>query len=101
MSSHASQPVNDTHEVQKASTTEGLPVSPSMGPAMAVANVPVRAALVDRRVAFISLLAIVLALLAACVAQILMGMIGLITNLSFHGRWSFEMTSPADNHLGL
>jgi len=27
-------------------------------------------------------------------------LIGLITNLSFYGKWSFEFSSPAGNHLG-
>jgi H+/Cl- antiporter ClcA len=37
----------------------------------------------------------------AFVARALTGLIGLVTNLAFYGRWSFEFSSPAANHLGL
>jgi H+/Cl- antiporter ClcA/CBS domain-containing protein len=89
--------------LERSSTTEGLPIAPSMGPAMAAAAVgPTRtAALVDRRVVFISLLSVLLAALAAAAAEILMRLIGLVTNISFYGRFSDHFAAPAGNHLGL
>jgi CIC family chloride channel protein len=53
------------------------------------------------RVIPITLLAIGIGLLAAYVALGLLRMIGLFTNLFFYQRWSFELVSPAGNHLGL
>ncbi|MFO0760233.1 MAG: chloride channel protein [Byssovorax sp.] len=55
---------------------------------------------VDRRVVLLSAVAIVLALAAAAVAQLLTRLIGLITNLAFYGRIRADFVSPAGNHLG-
>ena len=86
--------------VAAGSTTEGLPVAPSMGPALAQARVPPERALVDRRVVFICALSVVIALAAGVVARLLVGLIAFFTNLSFFGRLSTAAVSPADNHLG-
>lgn len=89
------------HEVEAASTTEGLPVSLSLGAVLADANVLQRNTLVDQRVVFICALCIVLGICAAAVARILFHLIGFFTNISFFGRFSSQFSSPADNHLGL
>src|SRR4051794_29794538 len=88
------------HEIERASTTEGLPVSPSLGPALSDANVPRESTLLSPRVLFICVLAIVVAIAAGFVAQILMHLIWFITNVSFHGKFSFEYGTPMGNHLG-
>jgi CIC family chloride channel protein len=88
-------------QIERAATTEGLPVAVSMGPALAQANVPAESSLVDARVVLISLLSIGLAVVAAIVAQLLIRLIWLITNISFFGRLSAHDASPADNALGL
>src|SRR3954452_24198647 len=82
------------HDVEKAATTEGLPVSVSMGPALAQANVPVESSLVNKRVVLICGLSILLAIAAALIAQILMHLIWGITNLAFFGHLSFHRTTP-------
>lgn len=61
---------------------------------------PESAPLADRRLLLVSGLAIVIALGAGVLADALMALIGLITNLSFYGRWSLAFTSPAGNTLG-
>ena len=91
---------NHDHPVQRASTTDALPMSPSLGPALRAAGVPFRGALVDRRVLYISLLSILLAVAAAFVAKILVALIGLITGVSFFGSFSPVLTAPVGNHLG-
>jgi H+/Cl- antiporter ClcA len=45
-------------------------------------------------------LAVPVAVAAGCVAQGLTGLIGLITNLAFYGRWSTAFISPANHQLG-
>ncbi|HWZ29351.1 MAG TPA: chloride channel protein [Gemmatimonadales bacterium] len=55
---------------------------------------------VSRRVLTVSALAMVVAGAAAVVAQVLIRLIGFITNLSFYGRLSSSFASPAGNHLG-
>ena len=51
--------------------------------------------------ALISCMAIGLGVLAGLVAPALTHLIGLVTNLSFYGRFSTEFVSPAGNQLGL
>src|ERR1043165_9544073 len=90
-------PVDD---VIKGATTDALPVAPSLAPPLEAARVPPERSLVEPRVVFISALAIVVASAAGVVAQALVRLIGLVTNLSFYGRFSSDFSSPADNHLG-
>ena len=87
-------------ELAGGQTTEALPVAPSLGPALLEARVPPERALVDRRVVFISALAVLIALASGVVAQVLTRLIAFFTNLSFFGRLSAAPVSPADNHLG-
>ena len=84
-----------------ASLTERLPGTPSLSPALANVQRSREALLVDGRVLRTSALAVLVALVAGVVAQLLTRAIGLVTNLSFYGRWSEAFVSPADNHLGL
>jgi H+/Cl- antiporter ClcA/CBS domain-containing protein len=56
---------------------------------------------VSPRIITISGIAIAIALGAALVAQVLVALIGLVTNLAFHGRFSTEFASPAGTPLGL
>jgi len=52
------------------------------------------------RVVPISLAAVAIGLLSACVALALLRLIGLFTNLFFFQRWDFALVSPAGNRLG-
>src|SRR5690348_7400381 len=83
------------HPVEQASTAAGgLPVSPSLGPTLEQAAIPTERLLVDWRLVMICLISIILALAAACVAQLLLGLIALITNISFHHQFSFANHPP-------
>ena len=88
------------HEVFKASTTEGLPVAPSMSAPLALSHVERHDVGLTSRVAWVSGVAVFVAFLAAAVAQVLTRLIALITNLAFYGRFEASMASPAGNHLG-
>jgi H+/Cl- antiporter ClcA/predicted transcriptional regulator len=88
------------HEASRASTTDGLPVAPSLGPALDAAHVPHQRTENQSRIVLISAIAILVAFGAGFVAIILMRLIGLITNISFYGRLSTSFASPAGNHLG-
>ena len=87
-------------DIVGGATTEGLPVAPSMGAALESARVPPERTLVDRRVVFVSALAVLIALASGVVAQILTRLIWLVTNIAFYGRFSSEYATPAGNHLG-
>ena len=53
------------------------------------------------RMLLVSLLALGIGAISACVALILLRLIGLFTNLFFFQRWSTALVSPAGNKLGL
>jgi H+/Cl- antiporter ClcA len=88
-------------DVNDPSTTEGLPVAPSLEPVLNAAQVPHPTTLVDWRVVRITLLSLLLGLAGGLVAQALVRLIGLITNIAFYGRLSTSFASPADNKLGI
>ncbi len=54
-----------------------------------------------RRLVFICAASVLLAIGAGLLAEALMALIALITNLAFYGRLSTATNSPAGNHLGL
>src|SRR5690606_29756170 len=79
----------------------GLPVAPSLAPTLEHAAVPGDPSPLDRRAVGITGIAIVLAIAAALIAELLTALIALVTNLAFYGRLSLSHASPADNQLGL
>lgn len=83
-----------------AATTDGLTISPSLDLVAEAADVPREVALVDRRVVQLSGFALALGVVAAFVAQALIMLIALVTNLAFFGRLSFEHAIPAMHQLG-
>ena len=87
-------------DISSASTTGGIPIAPSLAPTLESARAPIQAPVVNLRVVYISALSILVAAAAGLVARALTALIGLVTNLSFYGRFSFKFTSPAGNHLG-
>src|SRR6266550_4683547 len=89
------------HQVERASTTEGLPVSPSLAPSLEAADIPSQSALVDKRVIVICGISVLVAIAAAFIAQALMSLINLVTNIAFYGRVSVLYAPPAQNHLGI
>jgi len=78
-----------------------VPVAPSLEPVLDAVLAPREDDAANRRTLRISALAIVAAVLAAVAAQLLTGLIGLITNVAFYGRWSTSFVSPAGNSLGM
>ncbi len=78
----------------------GLPVAPSMDAALRTIYMPVDKNIYKYRLINISLLAILLGIAGGLIAQILVKLIGLITNLCFYGVFSFDFSSPAQNNLG-
>lgn len=88
-------------EAVKGSTTEGIAVAPSMAGAMAREHIGQRWTGLDRRAVFICTVAMVIAAAAAVIAEVLVHLIALVTNLSFFGRFSTQVVSPSEHHLGL
>jgi len=78
-----------------------LPLAPALDNTLIAAHMPRVFPPLDRRVLWVTGVALCLGILVGLVAKILTALIGLITNLAFFGHWSFAFTNPAGNHLGL
>ena len=85
---------------ETAGAAGSVPVSPSLAPSLARGGIHGEGPHADRRVLFIGFLAMIVAAAAGVVAQVLIRLIGFITNLSFYGRFSTSFASPSGNHLG-
>jgi H+/Cl- antiporter ClcA/CBS domain-containing protein len=96
-------PEEHARPVEAAATTEGIPVAPSMGPAMAQVHIGKRPALMDGRTIRIIGLAVCLGVAAGFIAEILRRLISGVTNIAFFGRLSFHEATPGDAvpYLGL
>lgn len=90
----------DTFAAERTSPAGGLPIAPSLEPELHAKVSPRGPFLADSRTLLISGLAICLGLVCALIAQLLVKLIGFVTNVSFYGRLSSSFTSPANHHLG-
>lgn len=79
---------------------EGTPVSPLLDQLISKKQ-SFRKSPVNKRVFYLSIQAIINAILIGALAKLLVLLIALITNFSFYGKFSLEFSSPAGNHLGL
>jgi H+/Cl- antiporter ClcA/CBS domain-containing protein len=93
--------MDETDNPIDGATRGGLPVSPSLGPSLRVARVAAHPPLVDRRVVLIAAISVLLAIGASAIAEGLLRLIWLITNLSFHGRVAADPADPTIAKLGL
>src|SRR3954465_684282 len=82
--------------VEGAATTEGIPVAPDI----TEPRTPIERAFIDKRVVLISVWSVLLAIVTGFIAQGLVGLIGIVTNIAFYGRFSTSFVSPAGNRLG-
>lgn len=91
------------HEPAQSPVTDGLTLSPSLDFVVEASQIPAEPSALGARTLRICGLAVGLGVVAAGLAQLLTGLIGLITNLCFFGRLetSFASPAPAVNDLGL
>ncbi|THF49625.1 chloride channel protein [Allorhizobium terrae] len=89
------------HDVEKASTTAGLPLSAGLAPLIENAAVEKHPRALDARSLLICALCMAVAAVVTVVARLLVSLIGFVTNLAFYGRISGDLVSPAGHHLGL
>ncbi|MEO8840076.1 MAG: chloride channel protein [Kofleriaceae bacterium] len=78
----------------------GMFVAPSLAPTMERDHAGRAPTGLDRRDIWISFLAMVLAIAAVGIAEVLIRAIALVTNLAYYGTLSVAPSSPADHHLG-
>ncbi len=91
----------DQSELHQSSTTNGLPIAPSMGAALASIHVPQQESSFTNRSLLLTAACMLLAVIAVFIAQGLQYLIALCTNIAFYGQFSFIAHSPAENTLGL
>jgi len=87
----------------QSSTVGGLTLSPALDSVTEAAHIPPQPVpTIDRRVLQLSALAVALGVSAAFVAQALLALMALVTNLAFYGRLSLQEAAPAHavSHLG-
>lgn len=78
-----------------------IPISVSLGTHSEVDSLESKKEIVNKRVFYLSIQAIINAIIIGLIAKFLVLLIDLFTNLSFYGKFSFSNVSPANNHLGL
>jgi H+/Cl- antiporter ClcA len=81
--------------------SDAIPVSVSLDTSFSVDAIEGKKELVDKRVFYLSVQAIINAVIIGIIAKVLVMLISLITNISFYGRFSTADANPAHNHLGL
>jgi H+/Cl- antiporter ClcA/CBS domain-containing protein len=79
---------------------DGLPVAPGLESALNAIEAPPEYRPVDRRVAFIACVAMVIGAGGALIAATLTALIGLITNLAYYGKFSIAFSPPSTDRLG-
>ncbi|MGE3241852.1 MAG: chloride channel protein, partial [Pirellulales bacterium] len=89
------------HQPAKSATVDGLTLSPALDSILESAHVPRQYTAIDRRVLLICCFALVLGIAAAFIAQSLLLLIALITNVAFYGRLSISAVAPAGAVPGL
>src|SRR4051812_50187652 len=90
----------DEPRLTAAATTDGLPVAPSLGPALSGVRAPRTHPRVDRRTVALCGVAVLVAVAAGVVAQLLTPPIGPGTNPPLFRRFEAPLTPPARQHPG-
>lgn len=80
---------------------KSLPVAPSLDPVLDNFQMPKQPASFGFRTVYMAALSILTGIMAGFIARLLTGLIGIITNLCFYGKFSTDFSSPANNNLGL
>lgn len=83
------------HNNTKSATVDGLTISPALDLVSEATQVPPETSIVNLRSLQLCAVSLLLGLVAAGLAQVLIALIQLVTNLAFFGRFSVEAASPA------
>ncbi len=86
--------------MSKHTNTSAIPVSPSLNRTFANTDALPERPQLSGRVFFLSLQAVVNAIIIGVIAKGLVLLIQLITNIAFYKQFSFEPSTPAGNHWG-
>jgi H+/Cl- antiporter ClcA len=78
-----------------------IPISVSSDSTLEAENIKTKSLYNKKRIAGISMLAIIVGITISVIAKLLIHLIDLITNISFYGNFSTEASSPVGNQLGI
>lgn len=81
--------------------TKPISISPSLEPTLDFIHLQNNTSYLNNRTLYITALSMILGICAGIISKLLTSLIGLITNLSFYGKFSFQFTSPQNNTLGI
>lgn len=81
--------------------SDAIPISVSLDTTSSVDALESKKEIVDKRVFYLSLQAVLNAIIIGFIAKFLVLLINFCTNLSFYGRLSFANISPVNNQLGM
>ncbi|HQW82927.1 MAG TPA: chloride channel protein [Ferruginibacter sp.] len=87
--------------MSKSVFNAGIPISVSLNSALEAEDIQTKSADNKKRLLFISSLAVLVAVAISLIAKFLVFLINLITNISFHGKFSIADTSPVGSSLGI
>lgn len=87
--------------MNKTILEKGIPVSVSLAESIENQSTGLKVTNDKKRIVFIAALAVFVGALISVIAKLLVNLINLITNISFHGDFSIAYQSPATNTLGL
>ncbi len=79
----------------------GIPISISLNPTLENEKIKPQVNSDKKRILIISGIALVIAVSISFIAKLLVSLIDLLTNISFHGTFSVTHSSPATNTLGI
>jgi H+/Cl- antiporter ClcA/CBS domain-containing protein len=88
-------------ELKESSTTDAIPLAPSLGPTLSEGHIRHTRPLVDQRLLVICAISLGIAAVTSVIALLLVNLISFITNVAFYQRASFESLGPAGHQLGL
>lgn len=91
---------SDRTSIRDTGSTDALPVAPALDPSLDAASMPRQPTLVTRRIVYISALAIILGVISSWIAQLLMLLINLITDLCYYGTVADVLGPAAAQHTG-
>ncbi len=79
----------------------GIPISMSLADTLETSESPAKDVGEKKRLLFIAMLAVMVAVAISFIAKFLVHLISFITNIAFYGKASVAEASPVGNHLGL
>ncbi|MCW3085123.1 MAG: chloride channel protein [Bacteroidetes bacterium] len=79
----------------------GIPISISLNPTLENEKIKPQVNADKKRILIISGIAFMIAVAISFIAKLLVSLIDLLTNISFHGTFSINHSSPASNTLGI